>query len=57
MGGVRFDPIMPWPVLLCAALVVLGVMSWSLARGLRSRGRAWLLCRAPDGWSLEAGYD
>ena len=20
-------------------------------------GRAWLLLRAPDGWSLEAGYD
>ena len=20
-------------------------------------GRAWLLVRAPDGWSLEAGYD
>lgn len=37
---------------------------WSGGAGLTSRfqvvgadGRAWLLLRTPDGWSLEAGYD
>ena len=38
--------------------------SWDVPQGPAARfqvvgadGRAWLLLRAPDGWSLEAGYD
>lgn len=37
---------------------------WSGGTGIAARfqvvgadGRAWLLLRAPEGWSLEAGYD
>ena len=58
-GGLPWQPVKawagPWPI---------DESWWSGGTGLSARfqvvgtdGRAWLLLRAPDGWSLEAAYD
>ena len=59
------DGLLPWqPVTAWAGPWPVDEEWWSGGSGPSSRfqvvgadGRAWLLCRAPDGWSLEAGYD
>lgn len=57
--------VLPWqPVTAWAGPWPTDESWWSGGIGLTARfqvvgadGRAWLLVRAPDGWSLEAGYD
>ncbi|GAA1479119.1 DNA polymerase Y family protein [Nocardioides aestuarii] len=59
------DGLLPWqPVTAWSGPWPVDEDWWSGGSGPSSRfqvvgadGRAWLLCRAPGGWSLEAGYD
>jgi protein ImuB len=65
VGGDRDGQGLPWqPVTAWAGPWPVDEGWWSGGAGPTARfqvvgadGRAWLLVRAPDGWSLEAGYD
>ena len=65
VGGARDGHGLPWqPVTAWAGPWPTDEGWWSGGTGLTARfqvvtadGRAWLLVCAPDGWSLEAGYD
>ncbi len=65
VGGAADGPGLPWqPVTAWAGPWPTDEGWWSGGAGPTARfqvvgadGRAWLLVRAPEGWSLEAGYD
>lgn len=65
IAGRAGDGVLPWqPVTAWAGPWPVDEGWWSGGTGPTSRfqvvgadGRAWLLLRAPEGWSLEAGYD
>jgi protein ImuB len=65
VGGARDGHGLPWqPVTAWAGPWPTDEGWWSGGAGVAARfqvvgadGRAWLLLRAPEGWSLEAGYD
>ncbi|MTH78697.1 hypothetical protein [Paracoccus aestuariivivens] len=59
MTGLSFDPLLPWPLIISAAILALLVTVWSLWRGLRGwplRGLAGLAAAAAlAGPALESG--
>ena len=65
VGGAGEGQSLPWqPVTAWAGPWPTDESWWSGGTGMTARfqvvgadGRAWLLVRAPEGWSLEAGYD